>query len=349
LVARNQERGLSADEIRSFFSRSLGGRNIVARIQNALSWLTDPSNVLAFRDEREKYKLTTLGLSAARGILPLQMGAGVGQLIRDLLSIDDSDGLLGQWRPLDHLIVLNLLAENAIQLRHFSDSLVEAVDAWMERNSQSTPLLYRQWIIGQSGQSRSAEVLGSLGINRTSQSCDVEENARREAYLAVFRSIILYELGNGQSIYDVERRWKLKGLDGIQERLRDDFLWMLSGLEKIYDVRCFYFHLKEECQADKDRIQGVKKSLRMLQIQTFELREHIKYCSPLGPLLRSLRRSRVNGDDTHIGIQSLRRLEDAGFRTLAELAGITVEDMTRLGLRPSVANKIITYVRLRLN
>lgn len=349
LLARNPDRGLSLAELRDFFERSLGGKNLVDQIQNSLAWLADPSKVLAFCDAQGKYKLTTLGLATVRGILPLQMGAGIAQLIRDLTSIDASDQLLAQWRPLDHLLVLNLLAENHSQLRYFSAQLIEQIDAWIEKNPQFTPLLYRQWIIGQTGKSRAIEVMGSLGISRETKSVAAEENARRESYLAVFRSIILYEMGNGHSINEIERTWNVKGLDGIQERWRDEFLWLLSGLDKIFDVRCFYFHLKEECQADKERVQRVKRLLRTMQIQTFELREHIKYCSPLGPLFRSLRRTQVNRGNAQVGAQTIKRLEDAGIKTIAELASLKAEDIVKLGVRRNTANKIVSYVRLRMH
>jgi hypothetical protein len=162
--------------------------------------------------------------------------------------------------------------------------------------------------------------LGSLGLSSPKNGRDAEEWARKRAYLAVFRSIILYELGQGKDVEDLQRRWRVKNLMGIEERWRDDYLWLLSGLAKILDLRCFYFHLRQECDADTDRVRRVKQRLRGMRAQTFDLQEHLKYCSPLGPVLRSIRRTLPALTKATVGVQSIRRLEEAGIRSIAELA-----------------------------
>ena len=91
------------------FARSLGGKELVRRVPAALTWLSDPARILAHRGENDRYALTALGLAAARAVLPLDMTAGFAQLIRDLLTLAPSDQLLAAWRPLDHLIALELL------------------------------------------------------------------------------------------------------------------------------------------------------------------------------------------------------------------------------------------------
>ncbi len=203
--------------------------------------------------------------------------------MRDLLSVDSSDYLLANWRPLDHLIILELLFDQAPRLRSFSAALVEQIDGWMERYPEKTPLLYRKWIVGQPCSSRAIEVLGSLGLTAEHKGANSEEWARKAAYLAVFRSIILDERGNGTPIEELERRWGLRGLEGIEERWRDDRLWLLSGLAKILDLRCFYFHLREECAAESDRIERVKKLLRTMRAQIFDLQDHLNTARLSGP------------------------------------------------------------------
>jgi helicase len=85
-----------------------------------------------------------------------------------------------------------------------------------------------------------------------------------------------------------------------------------------------------------------------MRAQTFELREQLKYCSPLGPLLRSVQGTNVGGDGPKVGIQTIRRLEGAGIRTLAELSSMQLADLVRLGVRRDLAKQIQTYLRRRL-
>ncbi len=348
-LARDIKEGRTREELEEFFTRSLGGKALAAYVTNALGWLSDPTHVLAYRDKEDHYRLTVLGLMATQSILPLSLAAGFAQLLRDLLSLDPSDQLLTNWRPLDHYIILNLLSDRpGRHLRPFSAALVEQVDAWMERMPDRVPLLYRQWIAGQRGASRASEVLGSLGIRSLGKGRDSEEWARKEAYLATFRSIILDELGKGVSITDIERQWGIKGLAGIEERWRDEYLWLLSGLGKVLDLRCIYFHLRERCNADPDRIRRVKRLLHEMRYQTFELRERLKYCSPLGPMLQSIRRTQASGNSAIIGIQSIRHLENAGIRNLQDLIPLQTEDLMQLGIRRDFAKQIRTYLRRRL-
>jgi helicase len=65
----------------------------------ALVWLTDPTRLLAFRDEYNRYRLTRLGLATTRAVLPLGIASGFAQLLRDLLSLDPTDRLLAAGDP----------------------------------------------------------------------------------------------------------------------------------------------------------------------------------------------------------------------------------------------------------
>jgi hypothetical protein len=124
-------------------------------------------------------------------------------------------------------------------------------------------------------------------------------------------------------------------------------LWLLFGLAQLLDVRTFYYHLKEDCQADLERVQRVKRLLSRMRYQVFELQEQIKYCSPLGPLLREIRRTAPK-DKIKIGVQSIRRLEDAGVSSLKELMGVGVDELVKLGVRRGLAEQIQGYVRRRM-
>ena len=347
-LARCSETGIDDSSLRKFFERSLGGRGVAPLIGSALTWLMDATRLLAFRGDDGRYHLTVLGLGAARAALPLSLAAGVGQLVRDLLVVDKSDRLLASWRPLDHLLVLELLSDRSPTLRTFSATLAEQVDAWMEAAPSRVPLLYREWIAGQPGGSRAAELIGSVGVDVTHRDGDRDEAARRHAYLATFRSIMLYERGQGVLATDLERRWGVTGLDGTEERWRDNSLWLLSGLVRLLDVRSFYAHLRGECNADSERVRRVKALLGTIRHQIFDFREDLKYCSPLGPILRVIRRSARSKSGQTVGIQSIRKLEESGLRTIADLASANLDDLVRAGVRRDLAAQVRAYVRRRL-
>jgi hypothetical protein len=80
----------------------------------------------------------------------------------------------------------------------------------------------------------------------------------------------------------------------------------------------------------------------------FDLQEQLKYCSALGPLLLSLRRTRKSREGGTVGIQTIRRLEGAGVRTLADLARLSIDDLVGLGVRRTLAGQLRAYVRRRL-
>lgn len=65
----------------------------------------------------------------------------------------------------------------------------------------------------------------------------------------MLRAIIIYELGNGKLIKDIQRRWNITGLERVQERWRDHLLRQLSGLRELFEIRNFYYFLREEYQA----------------------------------------------------------------------------------------------------
>lgn len=248
-LARCPEQGLSAAELKEFFARSLGGKEIARQVRDALDWLTDPRQILAYADEQGRFHPTVLGRKASRGMLPLPVAAGYGRLIRDLLSLENGEEALETWQPLDHLLVLELTYPRAAAGTRFGERLVEQVDAGMMAERSSC--LYRHWITKEAGV---RQLLSSLGAQGKDAAAD-----RKTVYLACFRAI---------SAWERQEEW--------EERRRDDLLWLLAGLEKILEVRCFYYHLKEECGADAERVRRADRALRRMRRQTFELRGQLK-------------------------------------------------------------------------
>ena len=64
--------------------------------------------------------------------------------------------------------------------------------------------------------------------------------------------------------------------------------------------------------------------------------------------MHSLRQSLAQREGAVIGIQSIRQLEQAGINTPLLLATLTVEELTKLGLRRDFAKQVHGYLRRRL-
>lgn len=80
--------------------------------------------------------------------------------------------------------------------------------------------------------------------------------------------------------------------------------------------------------------------------QLYGLQDHLKYCSPLGGLLRSI--SRTAGQKSPgIGIQTIRKLEQCGVTSLADLAKLSKQDLERHRIRDATIDLLVGYVRRR--
>ena len=110
-------------------------------------------------------------------------------------------------------------------------------------------------------------------------------------------------------------------------------------------MRTFYFHLKEECQADLNRIKQVKSILRTLRHQLYDLQEQLKYCSLLGPLLRQIRH--VRGNQPGIGMQTMRKLEEAGVIHVKDIYDLGFEGLVKKGIRRNIAKQIMMHLKRR--
>jgi helicase len=353
LLMRNSDFGLSSPEIQAFFARSLGGKEFTEAVPLSLNWLQASERVLAFENKDDKkIRLTALGKAATVAVLPFQIAAGTGQLIRDLLIVDPTDEILSKWKGLDHLFLLQLFSTRQVG-RRFNIKLPAQIDAWMERNSTEVPVLYREWIRGDEKNSRAAEVFGSLGItnsnySKISKNQKEENTPYRHSYLALLRAILLWERARGTAIDELERAWQIENLAGLEESWRDEMLWLLSASLSIWQVKPFYYHLKEECNVKENRLKRLKHIFRQRQQQIYALLDQIKYCSPLGTTFRRLNSKDSSVKVRGIGISSIRKLENAGYKSLAELVPLSEKDLVNLGLRTSAAKGLKGYFRRRI-
>lgn len=348
LLCRWHGQGGTVTDLQRFFERSWGGVALAGQVRESLCWLE--RHWLAYGEpETERYHLTVLGERATLGVLPLPLASGYAQLVRDLLTIDPTDGLLADWQSLDYLLVLDLLNERSPSLCRFGKKVPDLVEGWAEKKGKETPLLFRKWIRGGDDHSKAEEIMGSLGIASGKRGQAHSKWAREQGYLSMVQVMVLSGRSQGVKVSEIEARYGIKNLAGIEEKWRDELLWLLAGIARLLEIRTFYYHLKENCGADFERIRRVKGLLKKMQFQVFELMDLLKYCSPLGSLLREIRRTTVipKGKDK-IGIQSIRRLEEAGIESLLDLKGLSVEDLVAMGIRRGLATQIRGYVKRRM-
>ena len=343
LLVRNRETGMTSDQLSRFASRSLAGPGLLPHLDAALRWLDDTSRVLSYRTPEGQLIATSLGAAAARSSLPLGLGASIGQLVRDLLSLGAEHTTLAAWGELDHLLLLELLAERTWSLRPFSAELAEKVDAWMEKSGGSS-ILYSEWIRGTKGHSKASELIGSIGLFPAKKPEDFDEWCRRCSYAALFRAIVLWQRSGGETPENLSRTWGIEDLSGIEEAWRDNRLWLLGAMAQVFEIKCFYFYLRSECEADDERIKKIKRHLQRLRVLALQAAARVKHCSLLGPLLVQMRQ----GGRTGVGPKTIEKLEALGIQNPAEIARMTPDEFKRAGITKTIASRIQSYLRRRL-
>jgi ATP-dependent DNA helicase len=336
-LVRREKQTLS--DLIQFFNKSLGAKKIGEQIDSAVSWLLDGQRLLAWKNE-EEIGATRLGEAIARAGIPLDVGAAFGSLLRDILLCDDENNILKRWKPIDTLITLELLSPREKGLRRFSIKMTEQIDAWMERYSER-PVLYTEWIRGTFQASKAEEIIGSLGIYLEGKK-QKNQIAWEMAYKAIIRSIVIYQLGSGVLIKDIERKWQVSGIEGVAERWRDHLLWLLAGISEILEIRCFYYCLREECKASDDRVESVKTCLKNMRRGVYKLLGLLRFCSPLGPIFRDLEAARAG-----VGMRTKEKLEAAGISSLKDINRLDLDKICSIGVRRDIAKKLMGYAKRR--
>jgi helicase len=344
-LARRPDERLKEAAVEKFISNTMNGAEVVGECLPALRWLGGASNLLAFEEDGE-WISTRLGEAAIRGSLPLKTAAGLAQLMRDLLSIDEKDEFLSQFTPLDILLLVELMTSRPMLRKPFSEEIATRVDDWASREDTKSPL-FQNWIRGKKEFSKASEILGSLGIGLNSKNTAKDDAARKFGYQAMLRTIILWQRAHGALPGDLERRWKISDLDEIQEPWRDDRLFLLGAMRNLWEIRCFFFHLKEECLAGDERILRVKRGLQRMQAMSLRLMNLISWCSPLGPIFVRLRGTLAGGSKSSPAQGTMRRLEEAGISNIDALRACSLEDLIKVGLKRDLASQIYGFLRRR--
>lgn len=343
LLGRSPDGGLSQTEIERFLRATLSGESAVDGLSEALSWLSASSRILAVCEDGQ-WNATKLGKQAIRASAPLEAAVGMAQLVRDLLSVDPDDEILRSFSKLDLLILTELLSTGASVGLRFSEKLAQQVDAWMGQASEKS-ILFIRWIRGAEGFSKAEELLGSLGLVAPGGKSKALRDHRKVAYLAACRAIILWQRGLGVRAEDLVNRWGVQDLEEIEEKWRDNRLFLLGALASLWDLRCFYYHLKEECEAGDERVRRVKRVFQRMGAQTYQLLDLIAWASPLGPLFVRMRMTLSGLKGSIPAHATLRRLEDRGVTTAMELRNLTEADYKRMGVRADLARVIGAFLR----
>jgi hypothetical protein len=220
------------------------------------------------------------------------------------------------------------------------------VDNWTSRD-ETKSVIFQNWIRGQKGFSKASEILGSLSIDHGDKAANKEETARKLGYQAMLRACILWRLAHGALPADIERSWKVNDLNDIQESWRDDRLFLLGAMRNLWEIRCYFFHLKEECLAGDERILRVKRALQRMQGMSLRLMNLISWCSPLGPVFIRLRSSNSGNSKSSPAQGTMRRLEEAGISDVEKLRACSLDDLVKIGLRKELAGQILTFLKRR--
>jgi len=341
LLSRKAETGLKINEIKNFLDSTLAGLQSNLEVEQSLHWMVSPSKILVF-EENDIFKPTTLGNSTIRSSLPLSTGTGIATLFRDIFSIDSSDKHLSEITSLDILILCELVSTKKGIRTRLTSELVDGVDRWMEQMGNPS-VFYKTWIRGDEIHSKAEELLGSLIHNQQFN----QKDAHSFAYLACFQAIILWQRAHGTSGQDIERRWgkSVHGIEEYEESWRDDRLFLISAMLNLWDLRAFYFHLKNDCKANDTRISRIKKGFKRMEKNSFQMLDLVGWCSPLGPVFTRLRSSLGHSGRGNPAKGTMKKLEDQGINSMEMLKSLDLEDYLKLGIRKDFASKIMNFSR----
>ena len=157
----------------------------------------------------------------------------------------------------------------------------------------------------------------------------------------MFSAIVLWSRGQGVRWEDIARRWGLDADQVAEEEWIRNRSWLIAGMAEIFDVRCFYFHLREDCQASDEQIKDAKRALQRARACCFQLLGRLKYCSPLGPLLARMKMSGAKG----VGAATIAKLENAGLTSPEAIRTISEKQVKELKLDKKRINTLQAYLR----
>lgn len=333
--AINRFKPVTLDNIKQYLQNSLGGKSF-SNIDDMLRYLENWK--LIYKDEiTNEYSVTVLGQYASKSYLPPITAANIGNFLRDLLYDSPNGKHISELKPIDFLIILCLVSNEIKPIIRYSKTLDGKINQYME----SLPLeeksyLYRTWIA-----TEPESVWGSARVDYSA------EDAKKQVIIRTYTAMLIYDMQRGISSSKIKEMYKVN-VDEIQEKIRDNAIWLLSGMEQIMTVRAFYYHLKENCKAEANDIHSVDVALNSCHKHIFAIIGNLKFKSKLGELVRALHRIYPHAD-SYPGEGTIRRLEENGISSIKDLIGKKEVDLIQYGVSSKYATMIVGYIKKRLS
>lgn len=358
--------GSTLEQIESVFENSLGGRELEG-LEETLRCLHDEWQLVGFNPETREYNLRRLGEKSNACYFPPRTTARIGTLVRALMD----DGLVNYGNighhlqlltPLDWLVVLCTAAPELKSPIRWKEELPRLLNSEIE-SIQVKSHLYNAWI-----KAEPALLYQTICFDDESNE---EKVVRRKMIQDALMAILLLRLSLGEPLSRIEDVYGVK-IDELQEKLRDNAIWMLSGLNAILDAKCFFHHAKtscEEAELDEDAIRrnlknfnwafdgrkkgrdpetgAVQDALPSQSSRIWELIEDLKYRTDLGKIIYGCR-AKFPKADKHPGDAAVRKLSENGVTALRHLVGKKVADLEAFGIEKVYAEQIVSYIKSRL-
>lgn len=333
--ALNRFESVTKEKLVNYLQRTLCGERF-ANTDDILGYLMDWK--LAYMDENtNEYALTALGKVSSRCCLPPITAANMGQFIRDLLQDDPCGKHLANFAPIDYLILLCLTSNEFKAITRYSRKVEESVAQYMEALPlEEKSYIYRTWLA-----SKPECLWGSARI----ADYTVTE-ARKQVYVRTYIAMLIHDLSKGGAFTQMKDFYKTD-VEEIQEKIRDNAIWLLAGMERLMNVRSFFYHLKENCGCSSKQIHDVDAAFKKASKTVFSLTGSLKYRSKLGEMVRSIKRIYPHAD-SYPGEGTIKRLESAGIYSVKDLVKKNANDLVAIGVSKKYADLIVGYVRRRL-
>jgi helicase len=335
ILARRQKEPVTREEMQALASRSLRGPLDAAALDSGLRWLSDPRVILA-HEEDEGFVLTRLGEFGAQSMLPLELVAGFGRLIRNLLDAELME-IIEALTPVDLLATAYIVLKPKLVVR-WTNALPSYLESFFESGDPSA--LFATFGSGEMGRSKAIQLVNAVVKERVRS----EQEAYKLLCQAFAMAAIASSLAKGVDVDRIERMWRISNLEGSRERIRDDALFYMLGLRRLMEVRAFYFHLKSR-NVSAETLERFGDALQSLKTKCLPFSTLVAYSSPLGALVARLRGGKSSGVTTNIGLKTLRKLEAISGSDLNRLRGMTIDELMAHGIRRTVAGRIVESLR----
>ena len=326
---------ITLNQLKKHLEYTLGGSRF-EDLPRILRYITD-WKLAYLNEDTNEYQLTYLGKISSHCYLSPLTAANFGQLMRDLLSDKHDGSHIAQLSPIDYLIILCLVSTENKPVVRYSKSLLKKIDGWMENLPlEEKSYLYRTWIV-----KAPDELLGSANVVFD------QRNSDKYVYQCTYTAMMIYDLSKGIAYSQINDFYKTD-IEELQEKLRDNAIWILCGFEQLLDIKSFYYHLKNNCEVETEEIQSIDRAFNKASRIIFGLVANLKFRSNLGSLVRGIKRVYPHAN-SYPGEGTLRKLEENGIGAIKDLVGKKPSDLVSMGIRKDYVDLICGYIKKRMS